>query len=129
MSISPYRCYFWRLLRWHYLHLHIFRLSKLAVSQLFDNSTWYKGTGILFERQHDMYMSNRFINFFLNNLPNEGVLPNFFMLPKNFIISSCYILTYENIRSVTSARYENIQELTVGYVKKLRLNCDILFFS
>ena len=48
----------------------------------------------------------------------------FFMLAETFAISSCCVVTYQNITSDTSTitRYENLQETTVVYVNRLRLN-------
>ena len=61
---------------------------------------------------------------------NEVVLPICFMLTETFGIFSCCVVTYENITSDTSTitRYENVQEIAMGYVKELGLNSEILFF-
>ena len=62
--------------------------------------------------------------FFEKCLANEGDLHISFMLAKYFVISLCCVVTYPNITSEASTitRYKNMQEITAGYVKKLRPN-------
>ena len=54
-------------------------------------------------------------------MANEGVLPISFMLTETFAIFSCCVVTYQNITSDTNTitRNENVQEITMGYVKKI----------
>ena len=60
--------------------------------------------------------SNNFFLFYEKLVTNEGVLPIFFLLVETCVISSCCVVTYQNIASDTSTitRYENVLESTVG---------------
>ena len=63
-----------------------------------------------------------FFWFYKKFVANQGVVPIFFMLAETFTISSSCVATCQNITSGTITRYENMQEITMGYVKKLRLH-------
>ena len=52
-------------------------------------------------------------------MANEGVVPNFFILAETFAISSSCVATCQSITSGNITRYENVQEITMGYVKKI----------
>ena len=72
-------------------------------------------------------MDNCSNNFFLvlrNICDSRRSLTHFFMLAEKCIISSCCVVTYTNITCCNSTitGYKNVQEITVGYVKKLQLN-------
>ena len=49
---------------------------------------------------------------------------SFFMQAENFDIFTCYVMTYQNMMRDTSTItvYENVQQITMGNIKKLGLN-------
>ena len=76
--------------------------------------------------------SNNFFSGFMNNLRlKKKSYLLFFMLTEHFVISSCCVVTSQNLTldasTISSSR--NMQEFAVEYVKKFPPNLENLLLS